>query len=194
MDKKKTLELIGTIFITVIFIASYAAFGSNGSNTTSTTTITPQKTYFVSGTANGTVNGYGAGITIQIMNQSAASAVANVLAEMQSNSSISTYVSTANGSYEAFAQNINAYQLQQALYKRTNANSVSVQALTTFTLPVSITMYYNTQAIPVTMPQKNYTVTLSPLVGTGSQIRLRLQALVTANGTIYDNQLNIYTT
>ncbi len=193
MAKKRITTFLLSLFVAIIFIGSYAAFNNNSTFGTSSasTTVQSGQTYFVTGTTNAVVTGYGDAADVLISgNTSATTAVGNVLQAMQANGSISSYFPYGSG-YNVFLNTINAYSLEQALDNATTANTVSVNATSYVTLPRTVLMYYNTQQIRVSLSDQNYTMTILPLQMVGSNVSVSVRALVTVNGSIYNNQVSV---
>ncbi len=194
MDEKlrKRLMFLGTLFVAIAFISSYAAFNYSTSTVTSTTTTTATKTYFVSGTANGTVSGYSNGALV-LLNRSANASVGNatvkILSGLEANGSISSYIEL-NNSFQVLLSTINAYSLEQLVDTGLGSNSIaSVNASSYIVLPSRMTLYLNTQSVAVTLQQTNFSINLYPISPVGTKVKLKINALVAPNGTVYDNQV-----
>ncbi len=195
--KKKIVTFIGTLFVAIMFVGSYAAFNNNSGNSstsTATTTVQGGATYFVSGNANAVVIGYSQLATISLESNSSAlsSRASNELAQLQNNGSISNYVAQGNG-FQIFTQNMNAYRLQQALVSKLGGSNVSVNASTSFSLPKILPLIYRNQIVDVKLTNTNFTAPTSPLQDIGSNVTVIVHALVYANGDIYNNQITITT-
>lgn len=117
MDKKRIFQILSSIFVAVIFVASYAAFGNNnGSSLQQSTTTILQRTTPGFGTTNAVVYGYGQQMYVTIgcsnssLKNSTIAEVSNVLSQMLLNGSINIYnnnktgfsVVTGTGAYNSF--------------------------------------------------------------------------------------------
>jgi hypothetical protein len=195
LEQKKSKQLtifLLSLFVAVIFVTSYAAFNNSAYfGTTATTTVQGGQTYFVTGVTNGIVSGYGTSAQIIITgNGTASTEVGNILQQMQINGSITEYFPYGSG-YDAFLNTINPYALQQLLVTMAPPNTITINATSVVTLPNTIQLYYSTQAIKVMVPSRNYTLTIMPLQSIGSNVPLSVRALVTASGSIYNNQISV---
>lgn len=194
MDEKtkKVLMFVVTALFALTFISSYASFGNNNVNYNSSgsTTAKNQATYFVAGTANGIVAGYAPGVTVIVKNKTAFGAVGNTLTAMQANGSISNFV-TLNNTYQIFTQKINAYSLQQVIFSRVNSTMLAVNSSSYVTLPQVISLNYSKQTVQVHLLQTNFSVQVSPVAAIGSTVHLSVHALITANGTVLNNQITL---
>ncbi|MCW6160318.1 MAG: hypothetical protein LVQ95_04500 [Candidatus Micrarchaeales archaeon] len=195
--KKKIVTFIGTLFVAIMFVGSYAAFNNNSGNSstsTATTTVQGGATYFVSGNANAVVTGYSqlATVSLESNNTALSSLASNELAQLQNNGSISNYVAQGNG-FQIFTQNMNAYKLQQLLASKLGSANVSVNASTSFSLPRTLPLTYRNQIVDVKLTNTNFTAPASPLQDIGTNVTVVVHALVYANGGIYDNQITITT-
>ena len=194
MDEKgkKLVYFIGMLFVAVAFISSYAAVGNNGVTTaTSTSTVAPSRTYFVSGAANGIVSGYSNGATLTLENASFSAGAANALMALERNGSISSYIDLS-GSYQVLLASMNAYSLQQAMDTLLNSgNATSVNASTYVALPRSIDLYLGKQMVPVTLTQANFSVNMHPLKPLNTTIKFNINTIISANGTVFDNQITL---
>jgi hypothetical protein len=189
--KKKLIYFLGTLFVAVAFISSYAAVGSFASTSTVTTTITASRTYFVSGSANGVVSGYSNGATLVLSNSSFSAKAGNVLTALEDNGSISSFIDLS-GNYQVLLSTMNAYSLQQYMDKQLNSsNATSVNASTYIALPSKVELFLGSQAIPVTLTQTNYSVSIYPLLPLNTTVKFNLNAIVSGNGTVYNNQLTL---
>ncbi len=188
---KQIIFLVGSIFVALIFLSSYAAFSNNGGSSTSTSTIKNVLTFPSFGSSNAVITNYSdIGINITLLRNSNATRtnVTNFLSALQANGTVQSYV-YQNGSYaQIVLSGMSAYQLQQQLYKLVNgsANSIEVGATTDIRMPNNITLYYNNvQPITVYLPIRNYTIRMKNVKSVGTVINLGTSALLARNGSIY---------
>lgn len=188
---KKIIFSVGSLFAALIFITSYAAFGNNTAANSSTTSIGSANTVFVYGSANGVIVNYSYTAYISAPNDKLA-ALNSTLGTLEANGSISNYVAVNSTTYQAILSTINPYQLYTYLSSALNSSNVSVDGYAYVTLPSTITMYYSTGLqVPISFPQKNYSVPLTKTYPIGSNVPLKVQVLVTTNGKIYNNQIRL---
>lgn len=191
---KKLIFFIGSLFVAIIFLSSYAAFGNNGNSSTTTSTIKQQQTFFSTGTSTATVINYSDVVNITLrsgVNKSAIN-MSGLLSQLQANGTIQNYI-YSNGNYQVILYGVSAYNLQQLLYKDPVLNgNVDVGAATYVTLPKTVMLYYGgQQPINVYLNNRNYSVYLNNVQQKGSVINVSISALLTANGSIYNNQFRI---
>ncbi|MCL4389471.1 MAG: hypothetical protein M1528_02125 [Candidatus Marsarchaeota archaeon] len=187
--RKRLLFLIATVALAVMFVTSYAAFGSGSSISTSSTTIN-QQTIAVFGTSNAVVAGYGSSITLSIINSSIGGKVNSTIAALYSNGSIANYVQLPNG-FTLYMANMSAYGLQELFSSTLPRNSVRINASETVKLPPSIKMYYNGNPIFVRSSILNFSLQRSPLLQEGSTVSVNVQALVLLNGSVYNGNIRV---
>jgi hypothetical protein len=72
-----------------------------------------------------------------------------------------------------------------------NNKNFRVKATTYVTLPSTLKLYYQGTAVNVFVGEKQYPVSIAPLKPINSTIKVTVQALVTANGILYENNLRI---
>ncbi len=185
--------LIAGLILASAILLSYASFGNNNiTSTNSTTTLKNVATYFVGGTANGMVAGYSPSLSVVAKNLNQSAIVSNVLSMLEANGSVSNFVGS-NRSYQVLMGNMNAFSLQQILYRKANPNYTTVNASAYLLLPPSISLvfYKNNQTVIVYLVQRNFTVQLTPVRAVGANVPVVVHALVTDNGTVYNNQLTV---
>lgn len=191
--KKKFILFLGSVFVAVIFLTSYASFGNNRAMTTSATTTVIVRSFPAFGSSTATVTGYGAAAHVGIgANASAASnAMPGLLSILQSNGTINNYIGS-NRSYEVYSSKIDAYALQGLLRSAVNqSNAITVTATAYIRLPQNLTLYYSTYPINVYLNGRNYSVNMTNLKAVGSTVNVSVSALVTSNGLVYNNQLSV---
>ncbi len=191
---KKIVFFIGSLFVAVLFLSSYAAFSNNNvsQGSVTSTTKSPQ-TFLLTGSANALVAGYGdvasVNATSNITNHSA-SIIANEISSLQANGEIVSY-SNAGSNYRVELANITPYYLQQRLYNLTGLyNSIDVGASTTLTLPSKLGLYYGNSLTPVTLQNLNYSLYMDNVKALNSTVNVNILALVEPNGTVYQMKLS----
>ncbi|MDE1825611.1 MAG: hypothetical protein KGH61_03580 [Candidatus Micrarchaeota archaeon] len=200
MEAKKIKELVISIFIAVIFIASYAAFG-NGNGSTSTTTASTtinQNLYYATGTVNAIVYGYGPTMIVSTACSSASvrnAAYYNasaLLTKLQDNNSISNYFSPNGTSFVVYTQKLDSYRVSSYLgaMEPTNASKdcLYFSGDVFAALPESVTLLVSTQSLKVPIPAglKNYSVD-TQILSQGSSISLKIATFLNVNGIISGN-------
>lgn len=189
---KKLIFFLGSIFVAIIFLTSYAAFSNNGTNST-TTTIKSQSTVFATGVSSAVVYNYGDVAYVSLLNSSNSSrdALTNSISQLESMGNVQNYIET-NGSYQLIlSSNISSYGLQQWLYGKIGSNTVSVGSDAEIILPSSIQLYYNNAPLSIQLPNRNYSIYLSNVVALNSTINITISALLLRNGSIYGNQFRV---
>ncbi len=198
MDEKtrKRVLFVGALFVALMFVFSYVGVSSNvptGTHTLiTTTTLPPQRTFFASGTANATIVGYAGTATLMPISNSTALAnsIASTLSSLRNNGTIQNYVTDGPG-YDLILGNINSYSLQQLLYSRFNAtNSIRLSSTANARLNGRVNLFVGNQSAPVQI-NGTYQLNFTPLVPINSPVRVSVQALVTQNGIVYNNQVAV---
>ncbi len=191
---KNTILFIGSFMVAVMFITSYAAFGNNNARS-STTTISqsPHGGIFVSGVANAIVVNYSA-TSLILINQknynSTYSNVSNYLAKLESNNTIPYYTEESNGMLVELNSSFNAYMLQQLLLEKF-ANGTHVNATVYIKLPHFVKFYSGTYGFNVSMPNRTYSISESPLMPLGSNVSVKINALANQSGFITPNSSEV---
>jgi hypothetical protein len=188
---KRLIYGIGSLFVAVIFIMSYAAFSNNGTNSSSTTTIGAANTVYVYGTANGLIVNYSYSAYISTAGGTPSSGLNATLSALEANGTISNFVPLNSTSYEAILSGMNPYQLYLYLSKALSGN-VLVGGYAYVRLPATVSMYYSASSpVPVALPAKNYTVFLPRVAPVNSSVPMKINALITTAGTVYNNQIRL---
>lgn len=190
--RKRLIEFASLAFVTVIFISSYLTFGNNnvGGNST-TSTISNAPTFFAAGYVNATVTGYGSSayVTLPNVTNATEAAVSGVLSSLESNGTAS--FNNLNSTFQIYLNDIDAYSLQQLLVNATGEGNVMVRAPVKVSLPADLTLYYNSAAMPVHLSQLNYTLTIVGLKPVGAHVNVSVHALITHNGSVYNNMIRL---
>jgi hypothetical protein len=196
---KRLIFFIGAIFVGIIFLTSYAAFGHNNTtsndSSSSSTILKSVQTVFATGKTNGTITNYSAVayVTPLGLSNSSKNNLSAFMSQLQENGTLDNYVLT-NNTYQVYLSNLSAYRLQQLLYNKFNSNnSVSVTATADLMVPQSVNLYYSNSSPPinVALTSKNYTVSLTGLKSIGMKVNLTVSALITTQGSVFNNQIRL---
>lgn len=191
---KKTIFFIGSIFVAVIFVTSYAAFSNNGSGASaSTTTIGAANTVYVFGTANGIIVNYSYSAYVTVANKSQATSINATLGALEANGTVSNFVLLNSTTYQAILSTINTYQFYLYLSQSLNDSNVPVEGYAYVQLPATISMHYSGSVAPVSIsfPTKNYSVFLQRAVPISTTVPIKVEALITTAGNIYNNNIRL---
>ncbi len=184
---------VGALFVAIIFIFSYAGFNNNGGPKASTTTALSANTVYVYGTANGIIVNYSYYAYVTAANKSQMARLNGTLGDLENNGTISNVANYNATTYEAVLSGMNAYQLYVYLSNTLNYTNVSIGGPAYVSLPGTVSMYYSASgsSIPVAFPPKNYTVYLAKMAPLNSTIPIKISALITTAGAIYNNQVRL---
>ena len=193
MNRKKTIEFLGALFVAVIFLTSYAAFSSNSpANTTSTSSVVA--TYYAVGSANGTIAGYNSTLYVNVscrgaLGNQTINRINAIATDLENNGSVLTYSSSGN-SFQIGPQSMNSKSIYSHIYSSISPNSTSCTGFSTIAtvdLPSYIEMNVQGQSIKVAVPGRLSSQQISMQLNQSmpSAIPLRIAALITQNGTIY---------
>ncbi len=187
------IELLAAIFIAVIFISSYAAYGANlgnggaaggsGQNRSATTTIPP-----VGGKARAGIASYGTVLDVNVTCANAtrvASSLNGYLNALESNGSIGNFYSPENNQVLVQLGNLTAPRLYGALAARLGSNATCTGFTTqaTLLLPGTLNTTYGKVRIPTAL--RSYPIGLALSNTTGGNVSVSVLALVARNGTAY---------
>lgn len=188
--KKKVIAIGVPILILVAFISAAASFGNNNiSGTTSTTTVKAASTAIVYGTANAVVENYTSygNLTVGTSDPNTIDAMNATLTKLESNGSVYTYI-YANGAYQVELGTASLYGLKNMTSGIGNA---VVSGIEYVSIPKEVTMSYGTQQVLISIPATYYPVYVHSVEPIGTSFPVKITAQVTANGTVFDNQIEI---
>ncbi len=189
MDKKQALKLISSLFILLIFIASYAAFNNAPPLVTKVTTTTVPATFPSIGFANATITGYGTTSRLEInCNLSEIyPKLSNTLQKLELNNSIGSYYSPSANLTLLYMGNMTPLELYNYISNEFKNESKCIEMNATTYLLLSPNAEFNIsgKTYSLLIPSKYRNATLSMQVGNYSSVRLRIFALITENGSIY---------
>lgn len=195
MDRKQLIQLLGSIFVALIFLFSYASYGNFGTPGGKTTTTTVPPTYYATGNANATVLGYGSVMTATArcnssIQNATVSRISNSLIALQKNGSINNYYPTTPSSFTLYAGSENTIQLYAFVNKNLNSTSIlctSFKSQTVIQLPQTVQFFVNSQKVNIQIPTALRNQTISATVLNSRSMPIRIAALLTQNGIIYGN-------
>lgn len=194
--KRNKLTTVAMILVAIIFLTSYGAYANNNTGqTTSTTTAVNQQTYLVTGVVNAIVRNYSVNLNIVLLNTSQNSSVgdkiSNILGNLQSNGSVLNYIYNL-GAYQVYlGDSINAYELQSLLNESVGSKYFRINTTTLVVLPNPVSFDYHGVTIAIPTNGQRYGVVIEPLLPVNSSVKVGVQALVTANGILYQNQIRV---
>ncbi|MCL4404951.1 hypothetical protein M1583_03105, partial [Candidatus Marsarchaeota archaeon] len=185
---------LGSLVVAIMFITSYAASGG-GNNSSSTTTIAYNYSGAVPmvGTANAVVVNYTSSPVVELSPKgynSTALGVTDYLNSLVSKGYAVTYTPNGNQFNVLLSNNFTAYQLQSAIASRFGSNA-TVKGTVYIRLPKSIKMYDGTSGYVLTSPTSEYSVVIEPLPYIGSNVSVKVLALITAKGQFAPNQTEV---
>ncbi|MDE1833333.1 MAG: hypothetical protein KGH58_02850 [Candidatus Micrarchaeota archaeon] len=191
---KRKVLFIGAVFIGLMFIFSYLGVSGNAPSSTSssTTTVGQVRSFFASGTANATITGYASTATLAINTNATevSNAIASYLSSMRNNGTIQNYISDGQ-TYDLILGNVSAYAMQQMLYSQLNStNAITLSSTANARLVGRADMFVGSQELFVPI-NGTYQLNFTPLIPVNSPIRLGVQALLTQNGLVYNNQVTV---
>ncbi|MGC8710021.1 MAG: hypothetical protein ACP5RF_00170 [Candidatus Micrarchaeia archaeon] len=199
MNKKQLLQLIGSLFVAVIFVASYTSMSNNAlpaQNNPSRQTTTIGTVYGYS-FANATVTGYGSTATLSIgcnsvTQMNISSEISSMLIALGKNNSVSNYYSPASNVTLVYMGRMNMTQFYGYVSNSIGSNDMSCTSIQTdadVLLPSTLNFYVNSQAFQVTVPNSMRTQKVAVFMhkNMNDTLRLKIYMLVAANGSIYGN-------
>jgi len=197
MEKTSLFKLLGAIFIAIIFLASYAAFGGNSSapsRQTTTVTSIPYLPQYGATEVNASITGYSPVFSIYTVCNSAdiQNALNSMLNKLEKNGSISNYYSPDNTTVSVQAGSMNASSTYSYISKMLNQSALNCtrfSAQATVALPNRIGFKVNGYSFVAVIPQQQdfYTVPVYINSTVHKSALVKVAALFTPNGTIYGN-------
>lgn len=195
MERKKLIELIGSIFVALIFFSSYAAFGNFGAGgSNATTTITPSQTYYAVASGNASITAYSSVMNINITCANITS-VSNVLngrlTELQRNGSISNFYSQQAAYILVQAGNTSTYPLYQELSGIIGNSSACTHFTSTASVNLPGTMEFFVPTlgnrVQVSIPQslRTYSLPIEFSNNMSGTVGVAVSTLLSPNATVY---------
>ncbi len=192
------MEIVGSIFVAIIFLTSYAAFGSNSSTNNGATTATTSipQTVYATATSTAALLSYGQVININVAcskSQNVSSKLNDVLDLMEKNGSVSNFYSEESSQVLVQAANNQTYGIYQAISQGigSGANCTTFTAQANIELPSQINFFFpeNNEHQVLVLPGsvRKQAVQASLSQYTGNTINVSISTLVTVNGSIYGN-------
>ena len=190
------IELIGSIFVAVIFITSYAAFGGGGLAGNATTTAQPLQTVYAVAQGAANIISYGSTMNINVSCSNVtyvSKQINDLLANLESNNSISYFYSQQLGQImiQSGKEGVYANYNSISSYISANASCTGFTSSATVTIPKTMNFYAPLEkvstivAIPGNM--RNYSISIKFLKNMSNTLNVSVSALLTLNGSIYGN-------
>jgi hypothetical protein len=203
LERKKLIELIGSVFVALIFLSSYAAFGNTAQGQSNATTTAQVQTFYAVAEANATIQSYGSVMNISISCASSASAsnavnATNVsdelngaLAQLERNGSVANFYSAQANQILVQAGSANAYSLFLRLSRGIGSGTACTRFSGTanLSLPgtIGFTVLPQKSKIIVELPQslQSYSLPVTFAENMSGTLRVLVYAYLEPNGTIY---------
>lgn len=196
MERKKLAELLGSIFVALIFLTSYAAFGNEQVKTNTTTTTVPAQTFYASAHGFANITSYAPYLNINI----SCSNVSNVSSELNNalmpfykNGSVSNFYLQQASSMLVQTGNMSSNSIYSLLIKEIDGSAActSFYSSANLKLPSRMSFYVPTQKsnviILINASQQGASVPIELTQNMSNSINVSVSALLTATGSIYGN-------
>ena len=197
MERKKLIELIGAVFIAVIFLSSYVSLSIFTNSKTTTTVL--QNTVFASGFTNTIITGYGQIVNINVqcsnsmVSDNTSSFIGNAMTGLENNDSISNYY-TIGDKITVQSGTKNAYQIynytkKELTYASDNCTSFSGTGMVALpqVMPMSIGNPPSTYSIVIPNSSRVYYLPLTFSSNMRLKVRVKVNTLVNSTGYVYGN-------
>ena len=187
MEKKtKNIIMIAVILIlSVMFVLGNVAGGNSAPPTKSTTTtVTP--TLLVTGNANAIVEGYSRNLVVYSDN--ASNSLIGALNALEKDGNINSYTNIG-GQIGINGSNYTSYQVYNAISGYMDGSGIN--ATVYVKLPNPLTLDYSGNPVRIDIGNATYSLQTSKIVGIGANVPVSVQAIVTEQGTLYQNQLRL---
>ncbi len=196
MERKKLVQLLSSVFIALIFLSSYVAFGDKGiPSQNPTTTVRAPQTAFSTARGNATIASFGSTLEVSVNCANAtdvSSKLDSILADMEKNGTVNNFYSQQSSQILVRVGNSSGYKVYQSLYDSIGSasgctNFVSPEAA--IQLPQKMNFYLPSQPagiiilIPSSLQSYSLPLKLKPDMGSG--VNVAVSALLELNGTIY---------
>ena len=200
MERKKLIELIGSIFVALIFLSSYAAFGNISANASNATTTAQTQTVYAAAVTNATIASYGGTMNINISCSNVtpvSDALNTALTSLEKNGSVSNFYSQQASQVLVQAGNTGAYQLFQELEKDagTGASCTQFSGSANANLPSKINFHVPAEksSIIIVIPQSMQTHSLPVAFkeNMNSTMQVSVSVFLELNGTISAGSLRV---
>lgn len=185
--KRNIMMIIFIIIVAIMFVIGNIGY-NNGSPLNKQTTTTIGKQYIVTGSSNAILTNYSQNMIVKINNSSDTNSIYNTLSTMQSNGLISSYNNFGN-QLDILAEKATIYQIYMGL--KNVSNSISINATSYVRLPTKLTLYYSGSAVRINIPNKTFVIHGNKLYKIGTELNISIQAIINANGSLYNNNLRI---
>jgi len=193
MDKKELLELIGSIFIAVIFLSSYAAFGGTGSSTSNTSkkaTVPLSRLIILTTVANASISNLSGTFSISTASCPNSSRVLSFLNSSEKNGSIS-FVAISSHDFNIVARNESAVQIIQGLENVESEPCINYSVLATVSLPKSLNFSESGKNVTLSVPSKFLSTQIPLSISHFSQsIQVNVIAGTTPSGSIEEMKIS----
>lgn len=185
--KRNIMMIIFIIIVAVMFVIGNIGY-NNGSPLQKQHTTTIGNRYIVTGTSNAIIKNYSQNMILNINNISNSNTIYKILSTMQSNGLISSYNNFGN-QIDILAGNGSTYQIYTEL--KNVSNSISINVTSYLKLPTTLILYYSGSKVRINIPNKTFTINGNKLYKIGTKLNISIQAMVTGNGSLYNNNLRI---
>ena len=196
MDKKKLIQILGALFVFVIFIGSYVSGGFGNSGNVSTTTIINLRTVAALTNVSASIVRYEEPMTIEInctnttLGSIANATVSNTLLKMEDNNTVYSYYSRGENFTIDINTNTTPMNIYGAFSKQLNASELKCTAFYSqafVSLPQYINFSIGGQLVRVLVPQKlmNYIVKLHVTNSTTANVRV-FGIIIASNATLFN--------
>jgi hypothetical protein len=197
LEKKKLIEIIGSIFVALIFLSSYAAFGgiSGPPNSNVTTTVAQQQAIYAS--ARGIVNITSftdvLNVNINCTNITSVSTIIDgALAAMEKNGTVSNFYSQQAAQILVEAGTLNSSNIFKTLSTDIDGSTscTSFESSANIRLPGSMNFFVpgqkgNGYTVPIPSGLRTYTLPLTLTNNMSNRLNVTVSGLLTENGSIY---------
>lgn len=201
MEKKKWIELIGSIFVAVIFLSSYAAFSDKNPNQSTTTTISATSTFRATASGTARILGYGPiiNITVRCPDASNVSNQVNDFLGAQNSSveEIPPYSYDNMSQIIATAGRLGSYYLYNAISQDigASANCTGFSSSADILLPATMTFKSEQQGssalIQLPGMYRNSSQSIVFTRNMSNTMNVFVDAILTLNGSIYQGNIRV---
>ncbi len=186
MEKKtkSILMIAAVIILSVMFVLGNVA-GSNSSPPTKGTTTTITPTLLVTGTANAVIQGYSRNM---VLYGQPSNSLLNELGILQKEGNINSYTKVGN-QIDVNGSNFSSYLVYNSIVGYSTGLAFNTTAY--IKLPNPVMLRYSGSLVRIDIGNSTYPLRISNILDVGSTVPVSVQAIVTEQGTLYQNQLRL---
>lgn len=201
MEKKKWIELLGSVFVAVIFLSSYAAFSNKSVSTNTTTTITQSPTFLAEAKGTARVLSYAPLMTIMVQCKDASNVTKQIndFLNTQNKSvvALTPYPGENSSQTVVTSGELGTYYLYNSVSENlgANANCTEFSTAAEILLPSSMSFValQESGSAVIQLPGefRNYSMPVLMASDMANTMNVLVYAILTENGAIHGQNITV---